>query len=298
MRELRIGDPGDLATDVGPLIDQTAMTKLDGLHRSLRAPANVATVALPALCGATDRHFVAPHDHRDRRRSDLEREMFGPVLHVAALRADELDGPSTRSNAGFGLTMGLHSRIDAVAARGRHAGRRQHLHQPLDHRRGRRHPAVRRRRPVGHRPEGRRSAAASPRRPSTARGANAGGDDRGTELPEPAGETDTWRVEPRGRLVAVGGGDNSEAIWRAQADAALATAGQPRDLRARRCRLHRRAPRGLGALVQKTHIDVVSPNADWSALTDIDGVLAADPEEPSQAEANRARGHREAPAWR
>jgi RHH-type proline utilization regulon transcriptional repressor/proline dehydrogenase/delta 1-pyrroline-5-carboxylate dehydrogenase len=120
----------------------------------------------------------------------------------------------------------------------------------------------------------------------------AGGDARGIDLPGPTGETNTWRVEPRGRLVAVGGGDHSEAIWRAQADAALAAGNRVLF-----------APSAAGFIAarhvasgyshQKPHIDVVSPNADWSALTDIDGVLAADPETATQA--NRRMAAREGP---
>jgi RHH-type proline utilization regulon transcriptional repressor/proline dehydrogenase/delta 1-pyrroline-5-carboxylate dehydrogenase len=121
---------------------------------------------------------------------------------------------------------------------------------------------------------------------------DAAGDDRGIELPGPTGETNSWRVEPRGRLVAVGGGDNTEAIWRAQAEAALAAGNRVIF-----------APSAAGFIAarhvasgyshRKPHIDMVSPNGDWSALSDIDGVLAADPE--TAAEANRRVAAREGP---
>jgi RHH-type proline utilization regulon transcriptional repressor/proline dehydrogenase/delta 1-pyrroline-5-carboxylate dehydrogenase len=109
-------------------------------------------------------------------------------------------------------------------------------------------------------------------------------------LPGPTGEVNTWRVEPRGRLVALGGSDHGEAVWRAQADAALRAGNRVIF-----------APGAAGFVAAKitasayakgpSPIDVLSPTGDWSALTDVAGVLAADPE--TAAEANRKLAARE-----
>jgi RHH-type proline utilization regulon transcriptional repressor/proline dehydrogenase/delta 1-pyrroline-5-carboxylate dehydrogenase len=112
----------------------------------------------------------------------------------------------------------------------------------------------------------------------------------GLDLPGPTGETNAWRVEPRGRLVAIGGGDHGEAVWRAQADAALRSGNRVIF-----------APGAAGFVYARivasayakgpSPIDVLSPSGDWSALTDIAGVLAADPD--TAAEANRKLAARE-----
>ena len=108
MDELALGDPWDLATDIGPVIDARARDEIAGyiaangnrLIRRLTAPAQGS--------------FVAPALLRVTGIADLEREIFGPVLHVATFRGDDLDRVVAEINArGFGLTFGLHTRIDS-----------------------------------------------------------------------------------------------------------------------------------------------------------------------------------------
>jgi RHH-type proline utilization regulon transcriptional repressor/proline dehydrogenase/delta 1-pyrroline-5-carboxylate dehydrogenase len=110
MDELRIGDPWENATDVGPVIDAKARDGIRAYIEAARAEGRV----LHELAAPGTGHFVAPAVLRVSGMADLEREVFGPVLHVATFRAEELGGVIDAVNAsGYGLTFGLHSRIDA-----------------------------------------------------------------------------------------------------------------------------------------------------------------------------------------
>ncbi|MCB1917716.1 MAG: bifunctional proline dehydrogenase/L-glutamate gamma-semialdehyde dehydrogenase PutA, partial [Rhodocyclaceae bacterium] len=115
--ELRIGDPADVRTDVGPVIDDEAR---DGLERHVAAMralgARVTRRSLPEACRKGS--FVAPTIIELKRFAQLAREQFGPILHVLRFAADELDPLVAHINAtGYGLTMGVHSRIDETVAR-------------------------------------------------------------------------------------------------------------------------------------------------------------------------------------
>ncbi len=106
MELLILGDPADPRTDVGPVIDQAAYDKLMAYRDSAKAQW-IKTVPVPAT-GL----FVPPTMIRIDRPEDLTREWFGPILHVATWKAGALAETVARVNAkGFGLTMGLHSRI-------------------------------------------------------------------------------------------------------------------------------------------------------------------------------------------
>ena len=113
MRELRIGDPMELATDVGPLIEAEAVTKLMEYVAAQREAGHpVDSVDLPAACA--DGSFMAPHLIELDDFTGLTEEHFGPVLHVARFEAEELDATIEKVRGlGFGLTMGVHSRIDS-----------------------------------------------------------------------------------------------------------------------------------------------------------------------------------------
>ena len=108
MDELVVGDPWDLSTDVGPTIDAGAQAEITAYIAAHQA--NVLHSV-----GAPERgSFVAPTLLRVNGIADLEREIFGPVLHVATFRSGELDRVVADINArGFGLTFGLHTRIDS-----------------------------------------------------------------------------------------------------------------------------------------------------------------------------------------
>ena len=112
MAELRVGDPGLLSTDVGPVIDEDAR-KLLLAHaaRMDREAQLIAAVALDDACAHGT--FFAPRAYLIPSLHMLEREVFGPVLHVVRWQADQLDQVIADINAtGYGLTLGIHSRID------------------------------------------------------------------------------------------------------------------------------------------------------------------------------------------
>ncbi len=113
MAELTLGDPGKLETDIGPVIDPAAR---DGLMAHIEANRERVLHQLPLPAGTENGTFVPPTVIRLDRVEDLTKEVFGPVLHVATWKAGELDALVDRINAsGYGLTMGLHSRIGEAA---------------------------------------------------------------------------------------------------------------------------------------------------------------------------------------
>ncbi|WP_277981892.1 L-glutamate gamma-semialdehyde dehydrogenase [Sphingomonas phyllosphaerae] len=107
---LTLGDAGDPRTDVGPVIDRAAYDRLMAYREQARARW-VKTVGAPA-----DGLFVPPTLIRLDSVEALDREWFGPLLHVATWKAGALEETIARVNAkGYGLTMGLHSRIARAA---------------------------------------------------------------------------------------------------------------------------------------------------------------------------------------
>ena len=110
METLRIGDPGDPATDVGPVIDRASYDRLMA-YRADPKGRTIKTLPVPA-----EGLFVPPTLIRLAAIEDLDREWFGPILHVATWPAGKLAETIARVNAkGYGLTMGLHSRIARAA---------------------------------------------------------------------------------------------------------------------------------------------------------------------------------------
>lgn len=117
MRERVLGDGQRRATDIGPVIDATAAGALVGYLERMRAKKHdVGSVSLSADC---DRgHFVPPTLVDIARLDQLEGEVFGPVLHVLRFEAGRIDQLVDDINAlGYGLTLGVHSRIDSTIAR-------------------------------------------------------------------------------------------------------------------------------------------------------------------------------------
>jgi RHH-type transcriptional regulator, proline utilization regulon repressor / proline dehydrogenase / delta 1-pyrroline-5-carboxylate dehydrogenase len=117
MRELRVGDPGLLATDVGPVIDETALARLtrhaERMQREARLIERVPLAPdLPVGC------FFAPQAFEIESIEQLEGEVFGPILHVVRFAGDRLDQMIDAINGtGYGLTLGIHSRIDQTIDR-------------------------------------------------------------------------------------------------------------------------------------------------------------------------------------
>ena len=109
IEELRIGDPRDLATDVGPVIDDEARERIESYCRRAGAEGRV----LKRLAAPDGGRFVPPTVLRVDGIEALGEEIFGPVLHVATFDADRIDAVVDAVNAaGYGLTFGLHTRID------------------------------------------------------------------------------------------------------------------------------------------------------------------------------------------
>ncbi|CAN5442445.1 bifunctional proline dehydrogenase/L-glutamate gamma-semialdehyde dehydrogenase PutA [soil metagenome] len=110
MELLALGDPGDPETDIGPVIDQAAYDKLMAYRARMEAHI-VKTIAAPA-----SGLFVPPTLIRIDSIDQLDAEWFGPVLHVATWPSGKLSETIAAINAkGYGLTMGLHSRIARAA---------------------------------------------------------------------------------------------------------------------------------------------------------------------------------------
>ena len=106
LAELRVGKPWNLSTDVGPVIHAH-------IARMKSEAVNQWTVSLPDDCGPG--HFVAPHMFEIESIGQLDGEVFGPILHVIRYDRDQLDRVlDDINNTGFGLTCGIHSRIDAT----------------------------------------------------------------------------------------------------------------------------------------------------------------------------------------
>jgi RHH-type transcriptional regulator, proline utilization regulon repressor / proline dehydrogenase / delta 1-pyrroline-5-carboxylate dehydrogenase len=112
---LDIGDPLDYATDVGPVIDVRAEDMLEGHKlRMKREAAELIDLKLPDDCRAGT--YVTPAVYSLDSLEPLDREVFGPILHVVRFARGSLDKVVAALNAtGYGLTLGLHSRIAATA---------------------------------------------------------------------------------------------------------------------------------------------------------------------------------------
>ncbi|NJC40407.1 RHH-type proline utilization regulon transcriptional repressor/proline dehydrogenase/delta 1-pyrroline-5-carboxylate dehydrogenase [Brevundimonas alba] len=110
-----VGDPSDPATDIGPVIDADAKGMLDAhLERLGKDAKIVARAELPA--GADKGHLFAPTIAEIPTPDYLEREVFGPILHVCRYEPSKLKQTASKlAERGYGLTLGVHSRIEAFA---------------------------------------------------------------------------------------------------------------------------------------------------------------------------------------
>ncbi len=109
MDELSLGDPWLLSTDVGPVIDAAAHQTIADHVATAKAEGRI----IHQIKAPAQGHFIAPTAIRVNGIADLQREVFGPVLHIATFKAHQLDQVIADINAtGYGLTFGLHTRID------------------------------------------------------------------------------------------------------------------------------------------------------------------------------------------
>jgi RHH-type transcriptional regulator, proline utilization regulon repressor / proline dehydrogenase / delta 1-pyrroline-5-carboxylate dehydrogenase len=116
MRTLVIGDPLSIATDVGPVIDEEARRGLEvHAERMGREAHMLVELALPP--GMEDGTYFAPRAFEIDSLARVEREVFGPILHVRRWRRDRLEEMLDEiAGTGYGLTLGVHSRIDETVA--------------------------------------------------------------------------------------------------------------------------------------------------------------------------------------
>jgi RHH-type proline utilization regulon transcriptional repressor/proline dehydrogenase/delta 1-pyrroline-5-carboxylate dehydrogenase len=112
---LDVGDPLDYGTDIGPVIDETAQDALESHKvRMQREAREIVDLAMPEACRAGT--YVTPALFEIDRLAKLDHEVFGPILHMIRYQRDHLDKVVAALNAtGYGLTLGLHSRIESVA---------------------------------------------------------------------------------------------------------------------------------------------------------------------------------------
>jgi len=116
MAERVVGDPSELRTDVGPIIDKEAqqalLAHIEEMRRSARL---IAETPLPV--SARHGTFVAPAAFEIGSIAELDREHFGPILHAVRYQAGDLDRVIDKINdTGYGLTFGVHSRNQLVTA--------------------------------------------------------------------------------------------------------------------------------------------------------------------------------------
>lgn len=111
MEELVVGDPRKLLTDVGPVIDEDALAILNAHAKRMETVGK--RVAVARLPDDLKGHFFAPCAYEIPSLDVLEREVFGPILHVIRYRARDIDQVIGQINdSNYGLTLGIHSRID------------------------------------------------------------------------------------------------------------------------------------------------------------------------------------------
>jgi len=116
LAELTVGNPDDLATDIGPVITAEAAAAITAHVATMRA-AGCAVHAAPLPAGCAGGSFVAPTIIEIDDLAMLGREVFGPVLHVLRYRREALDAVLAGLRAtGYALTFGVHSRIDETIA--------------------------------------------------------------------------------------------------------------------------------------------------------------------------------------
>ena len=109
MNLLVVGDPANITTDIGPVIDADARDKIDAHIRAAEQDGRLLKQIKAPQAGT----FVGPALIRVDGMEDIAEEIFGPVLHVATFKGNQLAAVVAAINAkGFGLTFGLHTRID------------------------------------------------------------------------------------------------------------------------------------------------------------------------------------------
>ncbi|MCI4569419.1 bifunctional proline dehydrogenase/L-glutamate gamma-semialdehyde dehydrogenase PutA [Lysobacter sp. CFH 32150] len=118
MAELKVGDPGLLSTDVGPVIDNDALEMLEAHAARMAKEAKQPIAQASSDASIANGSFFPPRAWEIDSIDRLHKEVFGPALHVVRWKGDELDKVIDAINAtGYGLTLGIHSRIDETIDR-------------------------------------------------------------------------------------------------------------------------------------------------------------------------------------
>lgn len=113
MKTLRLNDPSLLSSDVGPVIDEKAQQTLQAHIDTMQQQAKCLYQIEPEAIAEAG-HFIAPVAFEIESIAELEREVFGPVLHVIRFKLDALDDVIQDINStGYGLTFGMHSRVES-----------------------------------------------------------------------------------------------------------------------------------------------------------------------------------------
>lgn len=113
MQELVVGNPRLLSTDVGPVIDPQALDTLNAHAKRMEKEGRL--IARTPMDTDLKGYFFAPCAYAIDSIGQLQREVFGPILHVIRFRASDLDKVLQEvNNTGYGLTLGVHSRIDST----------------------------------------------------------------------------------------------------------------------------------------------------------------------------------------
>jgi RHH-type proline utilization regulon transcriptional repressor/proline dehydrogenase/delta 1-pyrroline-5-carboxylate dehydrogenase len=125
--ELVVGNPASLATDVGPVIDSEAFDNITQHIVRLQSEAKQAIAIAPYTPTATEKiaNLIAPHAFEVASVADMKNEIFGPVLHIVRWSGDPLAVIDQINALGYGLTIGIQTRIDSRAqalARAAHVG--------------------------------------------------------------------------------------------------------------------------------------------------------------------------------
>ena len=116
-QELVAGDPSNLATDVGPVIDAEAfdgiqkhIQRLNNQSKALLAPVSSAQSAINSIA-----NMVSPQAFEVKAIADMQQEIFGPVLHIVRWSGDPQAVIDQINDLGYGLTIGIQTRIDSRA---------------------------------------------------------------------------------------------------------------------------------------------------------------------------------------
>lgn len=114
MAEISIGAPGKLASDVGPVIDEEALGKLVQHKAALKGFGKFICEAPMDSTLSSQGHYFAPCVYEIDSLASLQQEVFGPILHVIRYREQDLDDVIEQiNNTGYGLTLGVHTRIES-----------------------------------------------------------------------------------------------------------------------------------------------------------------------------------------